>query len=108
MRTLYEFLISLLPAALVAKAGGFSALVVAAVQLLKVIPWFSARKKLAAPIAAFLLGQLAGWATIQFAVGQWLTAVGLGMVVFLVAVGAVETVKNGSQIAEQRSRNPAA
>lgn len=97
LRTLYEFLVSVLPAALVAKALTFAGVTAALVGLLKRFPWFETRKRTAAPVAAILIGIAFGFVTVQFDPDQWLLAIGVGIVIALSAVGGFSTVKNAGQ-----------
>lgn len=112
VKTIGDFLMSLLPEALLAKALGSAGVVTAVISLLKKIPGFEAQKKIAAPLAGLVLGQVFGFWAVNFDMNQALLGAGSGLMIFLVATGAYSVVKNVSQgvrqNAEAKSDRPAA
>ena len=99
-----QYLITVLPGALVAKAGGFGAVTIAIVQFLRKLPQFEERKKIAAPAASLVIGQLFGWVAVGFQTSQAGVATGLGVLIFLIAVGGHSTYKNILQQLQQEKQ----
>lgn len=97
LQTLYDFLISVLPHALVLKAVGYATVVAALVGLARKVPWVEARRKVAAPLIGLVLGQVFGFATVGFNAAQLPVGIGLGVVITLSAIGGVSAVKNMAQ-----------
>ena len=97
LQVLFEFLASQLPEAVLTQALAYTAVTAALVGLLRRIPWFEARRQVAAPVAAVVLGQGFGWLAVGFDTAQWGTAVGAGVVIALAAVGGYSGTKNVAQ-----------
>lgn len=104
LMTLYEFLVSLLPADLTAKALTLAPVVVALVGLLRRVPWFAVRRRWMAPLAALVLGQGFGYAAVGFDPAQLILGAGAGLVITLAAIGGHSAVKNGVQAAAEKDR----
>lgn len=89
-----QWLMTVLPGVLVVKAGSLGLVTIAVVQLLRKVPRFEEQKKIAAPAASLVLGQLFGWVAVGFQTAQAAVATGLGVLIFLIAVGGHSTYKN--------------
>ena len=108
LRILFEFLLTLLPEPVLLKAIGFAPIVVATVGLLRYIPWFAARKRWAAPLAALLFGQGFGYLAAGFDPAAPLLTTLTGLVITLAAIGGFSTVKNAVQAAKVKDERKAA
>ncbi|BAD40000.1 hypothetical protein [Symbiobacterium thermophilum] len=97
LQLLFQALASLLPEAILSRVLTYAAITAALVALLRRIPWFEARRQVAAPVAAVVLGQGFGWLAVGFDTAQWGTAVGAGVVIALAAVGGYSGTKNVAQ-----------
>lgn len=101
LQVLFEFLASQLPEAVLTQALAYTAVTAALVGLLRRIPWIEARKQVAAPVLALLIGQGFGWVTVGFNPAEWLLAVGAGLVIALAAIGGYSGTKNVVQSARR-------
>lgn len=100
-QVLFEALAAFLPEAILSRVLTFAAVTTALVALLRRIPWFEARRQVAAPVAALVIGQALGWVAVGFEPGQWATAVGAGLLIALAAVGGYSGTKNVVQRARK-------
>lgn len=101
LQCLTEFLASQLPEAVLTQALTYAAVTAALVGMLRRIPWIEARRQVAAPVLALVIGQVFGWWTVKFDPDQWLLAAGTGLVIALVAIGGYSGVKNAVQNARR-------
>lgn len=105
LQTLYEFLVSVLPEAVVLKALGLAPVVTALVGLLTAAPAIRQRKKWAAPVLATLIGLISGAFVVNLDPQQWLLGLGAGLLIGLAAIGNYSARKNmkESRPPDQRS-----
>ncbi|MFO7274144.1 MAG: hypothetical protein LOD90_08100 [Symbiobacteriaceae bacterium] len=103
LQLLFEALASLLPEAILPRVLVYAAITTALVALLRRIPWFEARRQVAAPVAALVIGQGFGWMAVGFDPAQWPTATMAGLVVALAAIGGYSGTKNVMQHARKAS-----
>ncbi len=101
LQLLFEAVTPLLPEAIVSRVLTYAAVTTALVALLRRIPWFEERRKVAAPVAALAIGQGFGWVAVGFDPAQWATAIGAGLVIALAAVGGYSGTKNVAQRARK-------
>ena len=94
LQLLFQALASLLPEAILPRVLTYAAITTALVALLRRIPWFEARRQVAAPAAALVIGQGLGWLAVGFDPAEWKVAVGAGLVIALAAMGGYSGTKN--------------
>ncbi|MBP2019012.1 hypothetical protein J2Z79_002428 [Symbiobacterium terraclitae] len=94
LQCLTEFLGAQLPESALTQALTFAAVTASLVGLLRRIPWIDARRQVAGPVLALVIGQVFGWWSVGFDPAEWPLAVGTGLVVALVAIGGYSGAKN--------------